>query len=96
MITNPAPVVGADDDDDQPVSTGKRNVYVKKFKYPDPDTTFDKMLGVLDTRIVNVDAKLVTGMREGRCDITHFRSLGRWRPRRSSRTASGRRTGSPP
>ena len=75
MITNPARVVGAEDDDDQPVSTGTRNVYVKKFKYPDPDTAFDKMLGVLDTRIVNVDAKLVTGMREGRCDITHFRSL---------------------
>ena len=75
MITNPAPVVAVEDDEDQPVSPGTRNVYVKKFKYPDPDTAFDKMLGVLDTRIVNVDAKLVTGMREGRCDITHFRSL---------------------
>lgn len=73
MITNPSSMVAVEDDD-APAASGKRNLIIKKFTY-NPDAAFDHMLGVLDTRIVNVDAKLVTGMREGQPIVTHFRSL---------------------
>lgn len=79
MIENPNAALvertEADYPDEVPSSMGPRIKVLKGFRYDDPDKALDQLVTVLETKLVNVDAKLVEGYRNGQPVIRHYHSL---------------------
>lgn len=76
MIENPAPVLPDPDAYADEGPPRKNRIAVKRYQtYKDPDAAFDSLIQTVNTHIVNVDAKLIEGRKNGKPIIRHYRNL---------------------
>jgi hypothetical protein len=73
MITNPnnRPARAESDVDDTP----EQPLRVRKIPATDYDAVYNQFSGVIETRVVNVDAKVIEGYAHGEPIIKHYRNL---------------------